>query len=190
VKLLFFDTETTGLPRNYKAPVSDLNNWPRLVQIAWLVTDIEGNELGGKNYIVKPNGFSIPKEASRVHGITTEIALKKGEEIAPVLESFLDDLEEASVAIAHNITFDEKIAGSELLRSGYPNLLDSKRRFCTMRSSTSFCAIPGYYGNKWPKLQELHVKLFGEDFDGAHDALADVKACARCFFKLREIGIC
>ena len=71
---LFFDTETTGIPKNYKAPVSDIKNWPRLVQIAWLVTDKSGNEVKSAEYIIKPNGFSIPDDAAKIHGITNELA--------------------------------------------------------------------------------------------------------------------
>jgi DNA polymerase III epsilon subunit-like protein len=69
---LFFDTETTGLPRNYKAPVTDLNNWPRLVQLAYIQYDRNDNKISGGDYIIKPNGFIIPEDVSRIHGITHE----------------------------------------------------------------------------------------------------------------------
>lgn len=72
---LFFDTETTGLPKNWKAPVTDLNNWPRLVQLAY---DSNGNKISGGDFIIKPEGFSIPTESSRIHGISTERALRAG----------------------------------------------------------------------------------------------------------------
>ena len=75
---LFFDTETTGLPRNWKAPVTDLNNWPRLVQLAYLYYDADGKKIMGGDCIIKPEGFTIPTDASRVHGITTERALEEG----------------------------------------------------------------------------------------------------------------
>lgn len=187
--LLFFDTETTGLPRNYKAPASDLNNWPRIVQIAWLLTDASGKEIRGAEYIIKPNGFTIPSEASKVHGITTDVALRKGVELGTVLASLCRDIDDASQLIAHNISFDEKIVGAELIRNGLPNYFEMKPRMCTMLASTQYCAIPGNYGYKWPKLQELYMKLFGQSFEGAHSALADVRACAKCYFKLQQIGI-
>jgi len=75
---LFFDTETTGLPRNWKAPVTDLNNWPRLVQLAYLLYDENGNKITGGDYIIKPEGFTIPINASRIHGISTERAIREG----------------------------------------------------------------------------------------------------------------
>lgn len=189
--LLFFDTETTGIPRNYKAPVTDLRNWPRLVQLAWLLTEDDGSEVSSAEFIVKPDGFVIPPEAARVHGITTAQALRDGVALPLVLDAVTAAIEQASVLVAHNMSFDEKILGAELLRAGRPNLLAAKarQRQCTMQSATNFCRIPGSYGYKWPTLQELHFKLFDEPFTGAHQALVDVRACARCFFELRRKGV-
>mgnify|MGYP001619848526 CR=1 FL=1 len=186
---LFFDTETTGLPRNYKAPVSDLNNWPRVIQIAWLLADDDGNEIKGVEYIIKPDGFVIPQEASKIHGITTERALQTGVALKPVLDEIAGDMAAATALVAHNIQFDEKVLGAEFLRTGALNHLDGKERKCTMQASTAYCRIPGPYGNKWPKLQELHEKLFQKGFEDAHNALADVRACAKCYFELRRLGV-
>lgn len=91
--------------------------------------------------------------------------------------------------VAHNIRFDEKMVGAELLRTGHANLVETKKRICTMQSATDYCQLPGRYGFKWPTLQELHNTLFKESFDGAHDALADVRACARCYFELKFCNI-
>jgi DNA polymerase III subunit epsilon len=79
---LFFDTETTGLPKNWKAPVTDLNNWPRLVQLAYLLYDSNGNKISEGDHIIKPDDFIIPEDASRVHGISTEMANLKGKPYA------------------------------------------------------------------------------------------------------------
>jgi len=187
--LLFFDTETTGIPKNYKAPASNLENWPRLVQIAWLLTDDKGDEANCAEHVIRPDGFSIPAGASRIHGITTEIAKKTGVDLRLALDAIARDFSSATILIAHNMQFDEKILGAEFLRSGYPNHVEEKSRKCTMQSSTKFCGISGPNGYKWPRLEELHRKLFREGFDGAHDALADVKACAKCYFELRRIGV-
>jgi DNA polymerase III epsilon subunit-like protein len=186
---LFFDTETTGLPRNWKAPVTDLNNWPRLVQLAFLEFDDDGNKISSGDYIIKPDGFTIPRDASNVHGITTDIALREGESLVFVLKEFIDLLQRADYLVAHNMAFDEKIIGAELLRNSMKNILPSKRRICTMKSTTEFCAIEGYYGYKWPKLSELHIKLFNVDFEEAHNAAADINATAKCFWELRNNGI-
>jgi DNA polymerase III subunit epsilon len=183
---LFFDTETTGVPRNYKAPVTDLRNWPRLVQLAWLLTDADGTEIASAEYVVKPEGFVIPKDAAKIHGITTEKAQDIGVALQFVLGEVIASILQATVLIAHNMQFDEKILGAELLRAGQSNVVAAKERRCTMQAATNFCRIPGPYGYKWPSLQELHLKLFNESFVGAHQALVDVRACAKCYFELKR----
>lgn len=182
--ILFFDTETTGLPKNWKAPVTDLDNWPRLVQLAYLIYDYSGNLIYSCNEIVKPNGFTIPKEASDVHGITTEKAIQRGSDLNEIFEIFNLHLKRTKAIVAHNMAYDEKIIGSELIRLGLDNILDSKEKICTMESTVDLCRIKGSYGYKWPKLEELHRFLFIHDFEGAHDALADIQATAKCFWEL------
>ncbi len=186
---LFFDTETTGLPRNWKAPVSDTNNWPRMIQIAWVFTDATGNILDRDSYIIKPEGFTIPIEASKVHRISTERALSEGSDLTTVLNQFNEFIGEAKYIVAHNISFDEKIIGAEFIRNNITTTLFKKPRLCTMHASTNFCRIPGPYGYKWPKLSELHYKLFGEDFEEAHDAAADINATVRSFWEMKSRGI-
>jgi DNA polymerase-3 subunit epsilon len=182
--ILFFDTETTGLPKNWKAPVTDLDNWPRLVQLAYLVYDYDGNLIHSCNQIIRPEGFTIPLESSNVHGITTEIAYQRGSYISDVLELFQIHLTRAKLLVAHNMAFDEKIIGSELLRKGLPNVIEQKDKICTMLETIELCKIQGPYGYKWPKLEELHRHLFNVDFEGAHDAMADIEATAKCFWEL------
>ena len=186
---LFFDTETTGLPRNWKAPVTDLNNWPRMVQLAFLLCDRDGNEISGGDYIIRPEGYTIPADASRIHGITTERALLEGRPLSEVLEVFNSLIPQASYLVAHYISFDEKIVGAEFLRCHMPNSLNGKRKICTMDSTTNFCAINGAYGYKWPKLSELHYKLFRTGFEEAHNAAADIRATVKCFWELKRRGI-
>ena len=186
---LFFDTETTGLPRNWKAPITDLANWPRMIQLAYFLSDAAGNKLAGGGFIIKPAGFTIPEEAARIHGITTERANKEGHDLLTVLRDFQAAIGRAEYLIAHNMSFDEKIVGAEFLRNKMPDTLPAKTRICTMHSSTDYCAIPGPYGNKWPKLMELHSKLFHAGFDAAHNAAADVSAMIKCFWELKRLGI-
>jgi DNA polymerase III epsilon subunit-like protein len=182
----FFDTETTGVPLNYKAPSSDTNNWPRLVQLAWILTDEEGNRIHTGNLIVKPEDFIIPTDATRVHGITTQRAKEEGVPLAEVIEQFNADLDVANYIVGHNVDFDKKIVGAEMIRLGMKDIMDSKKSYCTMQSSIDFCKIPGKYGYKYPKLQELYKKLFGSEFDNAHDALSDIEATEKCFWELRK----
>lgn len=186
---LFFDTETTGLPKKWKASVSDLNNWPRLVQIAWQQYDGQGKKITEKDYIIKPDGFTIPHEASRIHGISTERANNEGVDLDKVLEEFMQLIDESNVLVAHNMDFDEKIIGAEFLREGKKSGLFHTERLCTMKASTDYCKLPGNYGFKWPKLSELHIKLFNEDFEEAHNAAVDITACAKCFWELKRRGV-
>ncbi len=186
---LFFDTETTGLPRNWRAPVTDLDNWPRMVQLAFLLCDGKGNQLSSGDYLIKPEGFVIPPSAVQIHGISTGRAMLEGAPLGQVLQLFYELVADAEVLVAHNISFDEKIVGSELIRAGMPNTLPSKRKICTMESTTDFCAIKGPYGNKWPKLSELYFRLFGTVFDEAHNAAVDMQATAKCFWELKRRGV-
>ena len=186
---LFFDTETTGLPRNYQAPLDDFLNWPRIVQIAWSIYDAYGNHWESQNYIIKPNGFVIPPEVAKIHRISQERALKEGTDLRPALEHFLRDAESASYLVAHNIDFDEKIIGSELLREKLPNPFAAAAKICTMKTTASIVRIEnGRGGYKWPNLTELYYHLFKSGFPEAHDAVFDVKACAECFFELKRRG--
>lgn len=186
---LFFDTETTGLPRNWKAPVSDLDNWPRLVELAWILCDEEGHNIESRSAIVRPNGFQIPTEASAVHGISTARALAEGVELEALLGDFARAVDASRVLVAHNVSFDEKIIGAELLRTDVPCDFDERERFCTMKASTELCAIPSRYGFKWPKLSQLHLRLFGSILEGAHAAGSDVEVCARCFFEMKRLRV-
>ncbi len=186
---LFFDTETTGVPRNYNAPASNTRNWPRLVQLGWIVSDEEGNVLSQGNEIVKPEGFVIPADAARVHGITTERAQREGKPLREVIEAFLKDAEQTKCIVGHNISFDQKVVGAELYRLGIPDTISTVKSLCTMQAGKDYCKIPGYYGYKWPKLQELHNKLFGCNFEDAHDAMADITATKKCFFEMRKRGL-
>ena len=185
----FFDTETTGVPRDYKAPASNTRNWPRLVQLGWIVTDEDGNVLSQGNEIVKPEGFVIPADAARVHGITTERAQREGKPLREVIEAFLKDAERTKCIVGHNISFDQKVVGAELYRLGIPDTISTAKSLCTMQAGTDYCKIPGYYGYKWPNLQELYHKLFGCDFEDAHVAMADITATKKCFFEMRKRGL-
>ena len=186
---LFFDTETTGLPRNWKAPVTDLNNWPRMIQIAWILCDKSGNRIESSDFIIKPESFEIPRDASKVHGISTERAINEGEDLVKVLTKFNKLVARSDFIVAHNISFDEKILGAELLRKKIQSDFNRKRKLCTMQSSTDYFKLSGPYGYKLPKLSELHIKLFGEDFDEAHDASVDINATEKCFWEMKKIGL-
>ncbi|MBN1271881.1 MAG: 3'-5' exonuclease [Candidatus Aminicenantes bacterium] len=186
---LFFDTETTGLPLSWNAPISDVNNWPRLVQLAWLLYDESGMKLDEGNNIIKPEGFVIPHDSAIVHGISQKRALEEGVPLQGVLENFAGAVDASDILVAHNMRYDESIIGAEFLRLKMPNRLFDKPRICTMREATEFCRIPGPYGFKWPTLTELYYCLFRSLSEEAHNASVDAAVCAKCFFKLKKMGI-
>ncbi|MFA5886735.1 MAG: 3'-5' exonuclease [Patescibacteria group bacterium] len=186
---LFFDTETTGLPKNYQAPLDDFSNWPRIVQLAWSLYDNDGHHWESHSYIIKPQGFVIPEEATKIHRISQARALREGVELSLALEHFISEALSASNLVAHNIDFDEKITGSEILRLKLSSPFPLVNKICTMKLSAPYCKIPSPRGGyKWPNLTELYKHLFKDGFPEAHDAVFDVRACAECFFELKKRG--
>ena len=184
---LIFDTETTGLPRDYNAPVTDLDNWPRVVQLSWQLHAADGKLLSVQDHIIQPDGFTIPFNAEKVHGISTQRAQEEGKPLAEVLSYFNEDLKKTQVVVGHNVDFDINITAAEFIRANQlENTLLTIQKIDTKDAATDFCQIPGGRGGKykWPTLSELHAKLFGVGFDGAHNAAYDVDATARCFFGL------
>jgi DNA polymerase III epsilon subunit-like protein len=186
---LVFDTETSDLPRRWDVPASDVDNWPRVVQIAWVVCDADGNPAHTETFLIQPEGFEISPAATAVHGITTERARQDGVALRPVLDRFAADVARVGELVAHNVDFDVKVMGAELIRAGLPDVLPAKRLRCTMKESTDYCRLPGPYGYKWPALGELYEQLFGEPLTGAHDATTDCLACMRSFFELQRRGV-
>lgn len=192
-RFFFFDCETTGKPQSYKAPVTDSDNWPRLVQVAWLAGGDEAPEISDVQCrIVRPEKFEIPAEASAIHGITTEQARDTGVPLGDVLCELLDDAADCGILVGHNVDFDRPIIGAELVRAG---LVATARQWmewpsvCTMKLGTDLCRLPGRYGFKWPKLEELYRHLFRRELDGAHRADADMLATAECFHEMLRRGL-
>jgi DNA polymerase III epsilon subunit-like protein len=189
---LFFDCETTGLPRSRYFSPDDVDGWPRLVQIAWTHYDLRGNPEDVRSHIVRPDGFMIPADATKIHGITHAHALRVGRELAEVLDEFLEAVERpGTTLVAHNLDYDRGVLGGELVRRNRSLRFLEMAGICTMKSTTEICRLPrpgGGFGFKWPTLEELHTYVFGHSYEGAHDAAADIGACARAFFKLLEAG--
>ena len=189
---LIFDTETTGLPLLKDAPLTNFDNWPRMVQLAWQLHDELGNFVEAQNHIVRPEGFEIPINAKMVHGISTEYALEHGEPLTDVLNMFLEAAKKAKYLVGHNINFDLSIVGCEFLRDRGENPLPDWKVVDTCTEKTAeFCQFPGGgHGRfKLPKLIDFHKLLFGEDFSSAHNASADVEATARVFLECVRRGV-
>ncbi len=184
---LIFDTETTGLPKNYKAPITDTDNWPRCVQIAWQLHDELGNLIENQDFLIQPEGFNIPFESEKIHGISSQLAQEKGVPLNEVLNIFNDVIEKAKFVVGQNIEFDLNVMGCEFYRIGIETSLNQKQSLDTCTETTAqLCRLPGGRGGKfkYPTLTELHQHLFNTPFSEAHNATADVEATTRCFFEL------
>jgi DNA polymerase III subunit alpha len=188
---IIFDTETTGLPRDFKAPVTDTSNWPRVVQIAWQLHNDKGELVEHKDFLVRPDGFDIPYDAESVHGISTELAAKYGESLEDVLVQFNSALSKAKFIVGHNVGFDINVTGCEFVRlNANTPMLDMPVLDTCTEVTANLCQLPGGRGGRFklPTLSELHHHLFGEKFHEAHNATADVEATTRCFLELIRSG--
>ena len=189
---LIFDTETTGLPKNFRAPITDIDNWPRCIQIAWQLHDSDGTLIENQNFLIQPKGFEIPYQSEKIHGISTALALKKGKPIKEVIQAFEKVLEKTKCMVGQNLKFDLNIMGCEFHRLSKDNSWLDLPVIDTCTEATAFlCKLPGGRGGKFklPTLSELHLYLFKENFEDAHNATADVEATARCFFELVRIKL-
>ena len=188
---IIFDTETTGLPKRWKAPLTDSENWPRCIQIAWQVHADSGELLSHEDYLIQPDGYTVPYDAEQIHGISTALAEQQGRPLAEVLALFSTALEQADYVGGHNVTFDLNIMGAEFLRLGDHNPLEQAQVIDTCTEETAqLCQLPGGRGGKFklPTLTELYIHLFGTGFGEAHNATADVEATTRCFLELLRKG--
>ena len=184
---LIFDTETTGLPKRWDAPVTDTDNWPRCIQIAWQLHDNMGNVIEHQDYLVKPDGFNMPYDAEKIHGISTELAEQQGISLREVAVAFKEALSKTKFIVGQNVGFDVNIMGAEFHRLGLENSLPSFPVLDTCTETTAqLCQLAGGRGGRFklPTLTELHEFLFKQPFAEAHNATADVEATTRCFLEL------
>ncbi len=178
--ILFFDTETTGV---------DVRK-DRVVELAWLLCSPDGKTILEETRLIKPEGFVIPEEAAKIHGITTQIADEEGEDFIEVIKKFLPAFHSADLIVGHNVLYDIEIIKSECSRFNVDSsILNVKPRFCTMNQLTAFCKIPrlnGGTGYKFPSLSEAYEILTGSHLIACHDALVDTEACKAIFFSAIE----
>lgn len=186
---LFFDVETTGTD-----PARDA-----IVQIAAVLDDGQGRERAALNLLIRPDGWTVPGEAARLHGITTEIAAANGVPLVVALAAFNHLCRAALVGVGHNVGFDIRFVKAAFVRIGRGEVcaLGALDVFCTKEWATPIVNLPptdrmvrAGYGHKpkAAKLEEAIRHFFGEDLDGAHDALVDVRACRRLYHLARTRG--
>lgn len=197
MQILFFDTETNGEIISQFRTMRETEFFPRVIQLAWLLTDGTGQDVGIGEALIKPDGWEIPQEKFWLkNGFTTEKNQAQGVPMPGVLDLFLNHYNVCSVLVAHNMAFDFNVLGAELIRYGKRGRRDPARvKICTMTAGVMLCKIPrrgaggSFTGWKYPRLSELYLHLFGEKMVNAHNAMGDVLATKKIFFELvkREI---
>jgi DNA polymerase-3 subunit alpha len=208
MRVLVFDTETSGLPKSKIINASTLHLWPFIVQFSYIIFDNDSKNIE-KIYdkIIKVKTYNVISEESiKLHGITNEISDTKGVNLINVLTEFLYDLDKVDLMIGHNIEFDISMIKVELLRiineyekdetmkeklkSQLEFILNLDKTYCTMRNSIDLCKIEkensrGKYF-KFPSLTELHEKLFNIKPKSLHNSLNDILITLRCFIKMYD----
>ena len=182
---LFFKVETTGLPNNYQAPVSDSNNWPRLVMLTFRLADQTGLRIDSKSMIIKPIGYTIPMGSVAIHGITTEQASQEGSDLVDGLQQFNNLIDEADFIVSHNVEFGKKILLAEYYRNSIPTNLSNKPSIDIMKAGTDYLQLSGPLGFKFPKLSELYSHLFAQPFD----EVDGITAIEQCFWEMKQLQI-
>jgi len=207
MKILIFDTETTGLPQSRIINQETLEKWPHIVQFSFILFDTDKNTIKSEDFIIKlPDNIEISQESINIHGITKEISNKKGIDITIAINIFFEYLEKAELLVGHNVSFDINVLHIELLRIIYNKeysqedifffktklhkLINYKNIYCTMQETIDLCAIKkvnkkGEEYNKFPKLTELHEKLFVTIPKNVHNSLVDILVTLRCFMQLK-----
>jgi DNA polymerase III epsilon subunit-like protein len=211
MRFLIFDTETTGLPQTKIISPDTLNRWPHIVQFSFIIYDDHTNVITHiQNNIIKmSDNINIPEDSIKFHGITNEISKSKGLPIEHVLNDFFYHLLEVDKVVGHNIEFDINMVRVELLRTIHFNtnkvtddliriykfnlhyLTNIKNIHCTLQESIELCNIKAVNKSgkeyvKFPKLEELHYKLFNSKPNNLHNSLNDCLVTLRCFIKMKN----
>lgn len=186
---LFLDTETTGM-YDFKSHFT-AKNQPHICQIAALLDDEDRDEVASISLLINPSGWTFDPEAVSVHGITLEKAMECGVSLALACQIFNALLQKSDRLVAHNLKFDLQVMASQFAKVGQTFDTGSRKGYCTMLASTTICKLPStrYNQYKWPKLAEAYQILCGEELIGAHDALADVRACKEIYYQLIDAGV-
>lgn len=192
-KYLILDTETTGLPEKSRIfKPKDIEFWPYVVEIAWILVDEDGLLVDGEDAILKQK-TSIPLSASNIHKITTARMMEEGKDPTQIYDSLLSQLQKCEMIIAHNVRFDIEVLKADLFRHGFDyRILDDKNTYCTMEKGKEFCITYSNRGaRKNPRLEELFGELYYNNkymsILNAHSAFNDVLVTYKCFMKMRDL---
>jgi DNA polymerase III epsilon subunit-like protein len=190
MKLLIFDTETTGLPRIRVPAMMEPNNWPHIVSISWVILNSDTNVIEKqKSYIIKPLNWTIPEDSVKIHGITTERANAEGKQLSSVIGEFL--AEPHDLLVAHNLEFDLNVIYNAIrwdLELPFKHM--NKPSCCTMELSRDICNLNPIFGKpKSPKLSELYEFVFKKqpNKNSLHNSLYDTLILAEVIQHCQEL---
>jgi len=186
---LIFDCSAMATYTNFKANFTDIDAWPRLLHISWILLGEDYKPIEDFDCIPVPVGFSIDEKSKTKAHIDDEDINKKSVDLPTILDKFTASAEKAEFIFAHNLNYNENVLGAEYVRCKKTINMFSKKRYCLMEEGTYYCKIPAKGGGyKYPTLPELHGTCFGQTYGPAGNARADVIAAARCFIKLKKTG--
>jgi DNA polymerase III subunit epsilon len=184
--LLFVDTETSGLPKDWSKPYSERGNWPHLVQVAWVLYARDGQQIKEENFYIKASDYEMSPVSQRIHGISREFLQEKGHDRNEVMLRLQQDLlHYQPLVVGHFMQLDYHMLGMGFYRAGLDNPLQDLPNYCTMLGTSHFIREAR---NRHMRLGELYLRLFQETLENEHDALVDALATARCFFELWRKG--
>lgn len=192
MKVLIFDTETTGLPQERNPSITETHKWPHIIQLSFILYDTSTITVvdWGDDIIRVSKDVEITPKSIEIHGITRGMVQRKGISIHNALKKFNESLKIADYIVGHNISFDKRMIMVESIRLKLPQYFTisglRKSEYCTMKRNVELCKIEkiSRFGEKYfkyPSLSELYLHLFGEMPKGTHDSMADVLICARCY---------
>ncbi|MGI4749936.1 MAG: 3'-5' exonuclease [Janthinobacterium lividum] len=184
--LLFIDTEASGLPKKWNAPLTKINNWPFSVQISWLIYNRQGQLVKQENHFISDNDFKITPAAQQIHGFTPEFLKSNGEPRYQVMQLLANDMEKYQpLLIGHFMELDYRVISADFFRSGVENPALSLNTFCTMLATKYLNHHPQH---KYLRLGDLYQLLFNTPLQHQHNALNDATATAESFFELLKRG--
>lgn len=190
---LFFSIETNGMIKNHSLTMDEVDNYPRIIALSYVLTNLEGKVIESFVSLIKPEGWEVPRFKFFVdNGLTTEICDKNGVKIKNAMAKFNAALNKASYKVAHNIAFDDPVIGAEMIRLGYDvEPYKNKPSFCTMLNTINWCDLrfPDGNGHRLPMLDDLHNKIFGTDIKLNYNGKYDINALVGCFFELKRRGV-
>lgn len=189
-RIVFFDTETTGLPerepgdrwRLANPRNMDAYSKARVVQVAWVTVGADGRITSKHSRIIKPDGFTVGEDSTKIHGISHAYAESVGVGFSSVADELALALEQAELAVGHNVSFDVNVLLSEAFRYDCQRLIAAL--YACQRFDTMWEGKREFGLGKLPKLVELHVLLFGKQYNQIHDALDDTLLARKCFARL------